>query len=91
LTNPTEKVFEDSLRYPRPLTDQGILKALKGLLSGRAQGKAKFPAAIVAGKRLIVVYDHPERLKEVILIKGPNDRIRRRRLALKSKKNSSET
>ncbi len=88
--NPTEKIFEDSLRYPRSLTDQRILEALKGLLSVRAQGKAKFPAAIVAGKRLIVVYDHPERLKEVILMASP-DKVRRRRLTLKGKKNASET
>lgn len=85
--NPTEKVFEDSLRYPRSLTDQRILEALKGFLSTRAQGKAKFPAAIVAGKRLIVVYDHPERLKEVILMARP-DKVRRRRLTLKRKQNT---
>ncbi len=69
--NPTEKIFEDSLTFPRSLTDQRILETLKRLLSRRAQGKAKFPAAIVAGKRLIVVYDHPERLKEALFIKSP--------------------
>lgn len=88
--NPSEKVFEDSLRYPRPLTDERILEALKGLLSGRAQGKAKFPAAVVAGKRLIVAYDHPERLKEALLIKNSGE-IRYRRLTLKGKKNPAET
>ena len=90
--NRTERLFEDSLRHPWVVLDQRILKALRGLLSHKEQESADFPAAVVTGTKLVVLCDHPERLKEVILMERQDPvKVYRRRLTLKGKENSSET
>lgn len=89
---PTEKIFESSLRYPPGVTDPRILKALRRVLSLRAQGGAEPAAAVVTGKKLVVVCEYPERIKEVILMEIQNPgRVYERRSALKRKKNAPKT
>ena len=80
------------MRYPSGVTDLRILKAVRGVLSVRAQGSAEFPIVIVTGKKLVVVCEYPERIKEVILMEIQNPgRVYERRLALKRKKNAPKT
>jgi len=89
LTKRTEKLFEDSLCHPWVMLDPRIVKAVRGLLTQEEQESAEFPATVVSGTKLIVVCDDPEPLREVVLIEWRNpEKVYRRRLALKCKKNA---
>jgi len=91
LMNLTEKILEDYLRHTYHVKDPRILSAVKRVLSAREQGSLELHATVVTGKKLVVICDHPERIKEVILMEktGPG-RVYRQRLALKCKKNPAE-
>jgi len=86
-----ERILEDYLRHTIAAKDPRILNALKQVLSTREQGSVEAHASLVTQKKLVVVCEHPERLREVILIGRQNPgKVRRERLALKRKKNASK-
>ncbi len=89
--NLTEKIFEDYLRHTYGIKDPKILNAVKGVLSAWEQGSLELHISIVTQKKLVVVCERPERIKEVILMeKSDPGRVYRQRLALKRKKNPAE-
>ncbi len=86
-----EKILEDYLRHTYHVKDPRILNVVKRILSVREQGSFELHATVVTGKKLVVICDHPEQLREVILIGKRNPgKLYRERLALKRKKNPTE-
>lgn len=87
--NENKKILRDSLRFSRTLDNSRILDAVTEMFSRREQAKVGFSVSVVTERKLVVVCENPERVKEMILIDRCNPgRIYRRRLALKRKQNS---
>lgn len=86
-----EKILEDYLRHTYRARDPDILNSVKRVLSAGEQGALELHATVVTGKKLVVVCEHPERIKEVILMEKSNPgMVYWRRLALKRKKNPAK-
>ncbi len=86
-----ETILEDYLRHTYCVKDPRVLNAVKRVLSVREQGSLELHATVVTGKKLVVICECPERIKEVILMEKQNPgRVYRQRLALKRKKNPAE-
>jgi|GEM_PF-2022167 len=83
--------FEDSLRWPYVKLDEPAQKALSGLLSSGEKDQAEFPVSVLTREKLVLICDHPERIKEAVLV-DENDpaKVYRLPLGLKGKEHSRD-
>lgn len=86
-----ETILEDYLWHAYRLKDPRILKALKRALSAREQGAFELHATVISGKKLVAVVEHPERVREVVLIAKWNPKkVYHLALTLKRKQNAAK-